>query len=228
MKRIVIILVILLSSVSINAETISTIIDVPYNSQTYNTCGQTCLTMVFAHYDFYDHFPLNENDVIDIQKYQEENVETYDYSPNTSIAELTEIVVGYTGYNARYYKDKDIDFLKSALLNDIPPIVVVTSRMIVGEEYHSMVLVEIDDEYAYFNDPDDDKDVVYTVDQFIEVWSSLGSWVLLIAPDDDILDEMEDPEEIVDVETTISTISNLSVDDNSKEAGCFISNLILK
>jgi uncharacterized protein YvpB len=150
-----------------------------------NNCGQASVAMVLG---FYNHNTPTSQDIIAIDDWLFQQfgdpVNNYNGS-QTNTTKLTVLARGY-GYfpGAAHYSGWTITDLKKRLNLGHPVIVAVWTHMVVGTRRHFMVLVGMDDSFAYFNDPGLTlgANKQYTISQFVTAWQNQQSTVVSIEP----------------------------------------------
>lgn len=150
-----------------------------------NNCGQTSVVMILA---MYKQQQPTASDIMAadnwLLKTYRDPVNNYNGSP-TDVGKLAALAIGYGGIPASAPASNwTIAQLQSALTNGYPVIVAVWTNMIVGVNQlpHFMVLIGMDDQYVWVNDPGHTAgaNVRYPIAQFLPVWANQGSAVVTI------------------------------------------------
>jgi predicted double-glycine peptidase len=148
-------------------------------------CGQTCVLMVSS---YYKQTTPTEQDIKAIddwlfQKFQDP-VNGY-LGTVTNTAKLATLATQFAGFaDVATHSNWTLDDLKNELNQGFPVIVAVWTDMSVGSphEQHFMVLVGMDDNFVYFNDPGktNGKNNKYSIAQFLKAWQNQHSAVVTI------------------------------------------------
>jgi predicted double-glycine peptidase len=148
-------------------------------------CGQTCVLMISS---YYKQTAPTEQDIktIDDWLFQTFNDPVNDYLGSiTSTDKLVKLATDFAGFtDVAKHSDWTLDNLKDELNQGFPVVVAVWTDMSVGgkHEQHFMVLVGMDDDFVYVNDPGKTKgkNNKYSIARFKTAWENQHSAVVTI------------------------------------------------